>query len=144
MTLAERLQLPDVAGLPDWAAAAALNAPHADNGEMWIDVPTHAVRGALLTTGELDLTAATVSMLASSKVALASTGNRFATGALLVSLSAGVNLEAAAPTIALAAGDTLSLSGATSVLAQAGSGAAVAGLVAVLGLAVVARTAALT
>lgn len=52
MTLAERLQEPDVAGLPEWRVADILNARDIANGEQWIDVPTHDVRGVLLTTGE--------------------------------------------------------------------------------------------
>ena len=51
-TLAERLALQDVAALPDWAAADALNAPDAVNGTARRDVATSDVRGALLASGE--------------------------------------------------------------------------------------------
>lgn len=51
-SLAERLQLPDVASLPDWAAADALNAPAEGNGTLRVDVATSDVRGALLASGE--------------------------------------------------------------------------------------------
>lgn len=50
--LAERLQLPDVASLPDWAAADALNAPAEGNGTLRRDVAASDVRGALLASGE--------------------------------------------------------------------------------------------
>ncbi len=51
-TLAERLQQQDVAALPDWAAADALNAPDAVNGTARRDVAASDVRGALLASGE--------------------------------------------------------------------------------------------
>lgn len=50
--LAERLQQQDVAGLPDWAVADALNAPDAVNGTARRDVATSDVRGALLASSE--------------------------------------------------------------------------------------------
>ena len=50
--LAERLQLPDVASLPDWAAADALNAPAEGNGTLRRDIASADVRGVLLASGE--------------------------------------------------------------------------------------------
>ncbi len=50
--LAERLQLPDVASLPDWAAADALNAPAEVNGTLRRDIASADVRGVLLASGE--------------------------------------------------------------------------------------------
>lgn len=51
-TLAQRLAEPDVASLPDWQAADALNVPDVANGTRMRDVPTSDVRGMLLATGE--------------------------------------------------------------------------------------------
>lgn len=51
-TLAARLAEPDLAGLPDWQAADALNAPDPANGTRRRDVPTHEARALLLATGE--------------------------------------------------------------------------------------------
>ena len=50
--LAERLAQQDVATLPDWAAADALNAPDPANGTRRVDVAASDVRGALLASGE--------------------------------------------------------------------------------------------
>lgn len=50
--LTERLQLPDVASLPDWAAADALNAPAEGNGTLRQDIASADVRGVLLASGE--------------------------------------------------------------------------------------------
>lgn len=52
MTLAERLQQPDVAGLPDWRAADVLNAPDVANGMKSVDVDVAAVESLLLNTME--------------------------------------------------------------------------------------------
>jgi hypothetical protein len=51
-TLADRLAEPDMEGLSDTDAAAALNAPDPENGTVPVNVPTHEARGLLLTTGE--------------------------------------------------------------------------------------------
>jgi hypothetical protein len=50
--LLARLAEPDVAGLPEWAAAAALNAPDAGLPTARVHVATSDVYGHLLTTGE--------------------------------------------------------------------------------------------
>jgi hypothetical protein len=52
MTLAERLQQPDVADLPEWAAAALLNTPDAANGTMRVGVPASRARSLLKQRGE--------------------------------------------------------------------------------------------
>ncbi len=50
--LAARLALPDLAALPDWAAADALNAPGGGAGVAHIDVTTADVHGLLSETRE--------------------------------------------------------------------------------------------
>lgn len=52
MTLAERLQQPDVSGLSESAAAAFLNVPDVANGTRRRSVPTSEARALLLATGE--------------------------------------------------------------------------------------------
>lgn len=50
--LSTRLAAPDVALLPDWAAADVLNRPDPVNGTKRVDVAVSDVRGALLASGE--------------------------------------------------------------------------------------------
>ena len=52
MTLAERLQLPDVADPPDWAAAEVLNTADAANGTVRVGVPASRARSLLKQRGE--------------------------------------------------------------------------------------------
>jgi hypothetical protein len=52
MTLAERLQQPDLADLPDWAAAEALNSPDETLPLAWIDVPCESLRRVIMERGE--------------------------------------------------------------------------------------------
>jgi hypothetical protein len=52
MTLAERLQQPDVTDLSDWQAAALLNTPDTANGTMRVGVPASRARSLLKQRGE--------------------------------------------------------------------------------------------
>lgn len=51
-TLSDRLQQPDMVGLPDWQAAERLNAPDPDLPAGHVDVATADAREILLATGE--------------------------------------------------------------------------------------------